>query len=131
MTASSRTTRLPFVAIVVVPLVFVLLFGWPGFLAHQTYYQETVTLAEPACGNSTGPYSNFSFHGVVFSFRYTYWCGGPVVINGTGTEPSGLVYHFALGNAPGPSNWVSWTAPDGKFGIQWDRVATVNLIVEA
>jgi len=137
VTASSRTTRLAFVAIVVVPLAFVLLFGWPGFLAQPTYYEKIVALSVPDCGNATSPVWIVSLHGTTFKLWYSDWCsgqGGGVALNGTGSESNHVTYPFGLYDsnaAPRFNPWMSWTAPDGRFGVAWNGGDLVNLTVEA
>jgi len=115
----------------------ILLFGWPGFLAQPTYYEKIVALSVPDCGNSTSPVWNFSVHGVTFKLWYSSWCGAPggaAGLNGTGTESNRVTYQFGLfdNNAvPRYNPWVSWTSPDGKFGVAWNGGNLVNLTVDA
>ena len=115
----------------------VILLVWPAWLlqpASATQYKETFPLT-PKCTDSSSLAAflgAFDFHFVLFRFWSYYGCGIPGVVNGTGTESSGMTYGF-LFSSVGVEPWetVSWTAPDNQFGVRWNWTGFVTLMVES
>jgi hypothetical protein len=85
------------------------------------YYVEPTLLHYPVTvgANSSAPW-NVTFHNVTFELEVTGWyylTGG--IIQGTGVEPNGTHYSFALGVLPNGSRPTLYLSPDGVFGAEW------------
>jgi hypothetical protein len=83
------------------------------------YYVEPTLLHYPALGNTSQPW-NVTFHNVTFVLEVTGWyylTGG--IVAGTGTEPNGTHYSFALGEFPNGSRPTLYISPDHAFGVDW------------
>jgi hypothetical protein len=95
------------------------------------YYVEPSLLHIPFLSNSSSPWS-VAFHGVSFQLQMTRWSfftGG--IIAGTGTEPNGTTYSFALGHFPNGTRTIWYFSPDNVFGADWSSGSlSVQLLVE-
>jgi hypothetical protein len=95
------------------------------------YYVEPSLLHIPFLSNSSSPWS-VAFHGVAFQLQMTSWSfftGG--IIQGTGTEPNGTHYSFALGLFPNETRTTLYLSPDKFFGADWSSGSlSVLLLVE-
>jgi hypothetical protein len=102
-------------------------------IGSRTYFVENETVFGPA-------YSNYTFHGVRFSFHV--WCSlasaglGGAQLCGNVTEPSRTSYPFNFtepGGAPpvGSLPWQTWVTPNGSEAVQFepDSGGQVNLLV--
>jgi hypothetical protein len=97
----------------------------------HSYYVEPTLLHYSFLTNSTTPW-NVAFHNVSFELEMTgfyYFTGG--ILQGTGTEPNGTHYSFALGLFPNGTRTTLYLSPDWEFGADWSGASiSVLLLVE-
>jgi len=106
-------------------------------ISGEPYDFTTVSLTTPSLLlDHTSPQS-FAFHNVTFELWVSHWyslSGG--LVYGNGTESSGTVYAFVLGeSADPPVNTTLFVSPDHEFAAYWPggplSGSSVNLMVRA
>lgn len=87
----------------------------------EPYYYTTVAMNQPALFSNTTLPQSFSFRNTTFVLWFTNW-GAPAgaLLHGNGTESSGTVSSFILGEtAEPPSEATLYVSPDRTFAVSW------------